>query len=156
MFDVHVHVIKLSHRAELIVIVQFGCLCVGGWVCRWVGGWVHLLGCALVNFLPSRFFMIANYSVCDILYNLKILFTSSLKFWSLLYLSSASQLEVDCFITGLPSLGPTFCILSSPATVMACIAALVAPGTACTIAYWHMFLHLPLCICVLFFSCLPM
>ena len=65
------------------------------------------------------------------LYDLKICFTSSLKFLSSLYLSSASQLNVGYFIAGL---NPTFCVLCAPATAMACIAALVASATACAIA----------------------
>ena len=79
--------------------------------------------------------MIAICSAYGMLYNLKILFTCSLKFFlSSLHLSSASRLNVGCFIMGLPSLGPAFCVLSAPATVMACIAALVSSVTACAIA----------------------
>ena len=63
------------------------------------------------------------------LYNLKILLTSSLKFLSSLYLSSASPAEIGLF-----HLGPTFCALSAPGTAMACIAALVAFTTAWAIA----------------------
>ena len=85
-------------------------------------------------FLPGQFFMIAICSACGMLYNLRILFNSSLKFLSSLYLSSASQLNVGFFIMGLPSLGPTFCILSALATAMACTSALVASASACTIA----------------------
>ena len=82
-------------------------------------------------FLPSQFFIIANCSVCGMSYNLKILFTSSLKFLCLLYLSSASQLKVGCFILGLPSLGPTFCVLSVLVTAIACIAVHVASAIPC-------------------------
>ena len=93
--------------------------------------------------------MIANCSACGMLYNLKILFTSSLKFLTSLYLSSVSQLKVHCFIKGPHSHGPTFCVLYAPATAMACIAALVASATVCAIASLA-FEHLPLCVCVLF------
>ena len=31
-----------SAMAELIVIVQVGCLCVDGWVCGWVGTFVRM------------------------------------------------------------------------------------------------------------------
>ena len=68
------------------------------------------------------------------LYDLKILFSSSLKFFSSLYLLSASHLKVGCFIAGPPTLGPTFCVLYAPAVAMTCIADLVASTTACTIA----------------------
>ena len=77
------------------------------------------------------------------LYNLKILFTSSLKFLSSLYLSSASLLNVGCFFKGPPSLSPPFCVLSAPATAMSCIAALVALDTTCAIAS-SVFVHSPL------------
>ena len=63
----------------------------------------------------------------------KIMFTSTLKFLSSLYLlSSASQLNVGCFMIGLPSLVPMFCVLSALATAMACID-LVVSATTCTI-----------------------
>ena len=83
--------------------------------------------------LHSHFFIISICSTCGMLFDLKILFTSSLKFLSSLHLSSPSQLNVGCFITGPPILGPTFCILSALATAMARIAALVASATACII-----------------------
>ena len=87
-------------------------------------------------FLPSQLFylMIAICSACGILYDSKIVFTSSLKFMSSLYLCSASQLNVGCFIMGPPSLDTTFCVLSATATVMVCTAAIVASATACVIA----------------------
>ena len=69
------------------------------------------------------------------------------QFLSSLYLSSASQVNVGCYIMTPPSLGPAFCVLSAPATAMACIAALVASATAyvitslvfvCSLAIVHM------------------
>ena len=47
---------------------------------------------------------------------------------------SASQLNMACFIMGLPSLGNTFLVLSALAIAMACISTLIASTTACTIA----------------------
>ena len=79
--------------------------------------------------------MIAICSACGMLYDLKILFTSSLKFLSSLHLSSASRLNVGCFIMGVPSLGPTLCVPSDLETAMACIAALVTSVTVFTIAH---------------------
>ena len=70
--------------------------------------------------------LVAYYKIWD------ILFTYSLKFLSSLYLSSASQLNFGCFIMGLPSLDPTFCIPSAPAAI-ACIVTLAASATACAI-----------------------
>ena len=49
-------------------------------------------------------------------------------------MSSASQLNVGCFIMGLPSLEAAFCVLSVMAIAMACIVAFVASATAYTIA----------------------
>ena len=84
--------------------------------------------------LLSQFYMIAICFACGMLYNLKILFFSSLKFLSSLYLSSVSQLNVGCFLMGPPSLGPAFCVLSALTIAMTYIVALVASATACTIA----------------------
>ena len=102
-------------------------------------------------FLPSQFFMSAIYSACGMLYSKKILFTSSLRFLNLLYLSSDSQLNVWCFFTCLPNLGFTFCVLSTLVTGMTCIAALVASATACDIASLAFACSFPIiCICTLF------
>ena len=68
------------------------------------------------------------------LYGANMLFTSNLKFLSLVYLSYASQLKLSCFIVGLPDLGPTFCGLSVAAVAIACIANLVASATTFAIA----------------------
>ena len=84
------------------------------------------------------------------LYNLKILFTSSLKFLSSLYLSSAFQLNVGCFIMCPPYLGSTFCVFSALATAMAYFTALVASATACTTASLAFVCLLAIiCICTL-------
>ena len=50
----------------------------------------------------------------------------------------------------LPSVGPTFCVLSALATAIACIAALVVSATASAIASLAFFVHLPLCVYALF------
>ena len=69
------------------------------------------------------------------LYVANILFTSNLKFLCLLYLSSASQLKLGCFMAGLPILGHTMlCGLSDVAAAIACIAAFVDSTTALAIA----------------------
>ena len=62
------------------------------------------------------------------------LYISNLKFLSSAYLYVEFQLNVSCFMIGLPSLGPTFCDLSASAIDMACIAALAALITPCAIA----------------------
>ena len=65
------------------------------------------------------------------LYEANILFTSNLKFLSLLYLSSAFQLKLGCFIAGLPILGPTVLYgLSVVAEAIACIVTQVTSATA--------------------------
>ena len=84
--------------------------------------------------LSSQFFMIAVCSTCGMLYNFKILFTSSLRFLSPLHFSFTSQLNVGCSIMGPPSLGPKFCVLSALTRAMTCIAAHVASATGCAIA----------------------
>ena len=53
---------------------------------------------------------------------------------------------MGCFIIGLPSLGPTFCVLSAPATAMACNAALVASATACAIVHLPFYVYLLFCL----------
>ena len=61
----------------------------------------------------------------------KMLFTSSVNDLSLMYLSSISQLNVGCFMAGLPILGPAIlCGLSAVVAIMAWIATLVASATA--------------------------
>ena len=62
-------------------------------------------------FLLSQFFTSTIFSVCCMLYDLNTLFTSNLNFLSSLYLSSASQLNVGCFIMGLHILAPHFVFL---------------------------------------------
>ena len=57
-------------------------------------------------FLHSLFFIIAIFSGSGTLYNLNILFTSSLKFLSSFYLYFYVQLNVGCCITGSPMWGP--------------------------------------------------
>ena len=69
---------------------------------------------------------------------------------SSLYSSSASQLNLGCFITCPSSLGPTFCALSVLATAVACIAAFVTSVSACTIASLILSVHLLLYVYVLF------
>ena len=94
--------------------------------------------------------MIAIFSLLGVQYNLKVLFAFNLKFLSSLYLFCASQLNVDCFIMGLPSMGPAFCVLSAAATARVCIAAFVASATACTIASLAFVCLLAIiCICTL-------
>ena len=62
-----------------------------------------------------------------------MLFTSSLNVFDSLYLSSVSQLNVGCFMVGLPILGPTMlCIHSTHASAMVWIVTLAA--TALVIA----------------------
>ena len=85
-------------------------------------------------FLPNQFFSVANCSVCGILYIDKMLFTSQSKCFSSLYLSSASQLKVGCFMAGPSILGPAVhCHLFVGATAIVCIATLVASSTALAI-----------------------
>ena len=61
----------------------------------------------------------------------KMLFTSSLNVFNLLYLSSASQLNVGCFKAGLPILGPpVLCGHLATASAMAWMATLIASATA--------------------------
>ena len=65
----------------------------------------------------------------------KTLFTSNLNVFSLLYLSSVFQLNVICFMAGLPILCPDIlCILSTQTSVMVWITILVASATALVIA----------------------
>ena len=93
-------------------------------------------------------FMIAISSTCGMPYNLKILFTSSMKFLSSLYLSSASQFNVGYFILGLPSLHPALCVPSALARAMANITSLVASTTPCTVASFTFVCSLAIiCIC---------
>ena len=64
---------------------------------------------------------------------------------------------VWCFMVGLPSLGPTFYVLSALPAAMACIAALNASATDCTIPSLAfvcsvtIFTHLFVCLCNLCF-----
>ena len=51
-------------------------------------------------FLPSQFSIKAGFSISGISYDIKTLHTSSLKFFSSLYISSVSQTNVGCFIIG--------------------------------------------------------
>ena len=99
--------------------------------------------------------MTAISSACGLLYDLKILFTYSLKFLNLLYLSSASPLNVGCLIMHQPSVGPVFCFPSALATPMACIVALLLQPLPALLFHWHLSIHLPLYIYVLFLLCLP-
>ena len=103
-------------------------------------------------FLPSHFFIIANCSVCWVLYNLKILFTTSLKFLSLLYLSSSSQLILCCFILLWVLLVwvwhfVLFLSWSQPWLVLLLL--LLQPLSG-LLLHGHSFFHLPLCEYVLF------
>ena len=87
------------------------------------------------SFQPNQFSAIAKCSFWCVLYVVNILLTSNLKVLSLLYLSSASQLKLGCFLAGLPILGPTMLFdLYAVATAIACIAALVTSATALAIA----------------------
>ena len=71
-----------------------------------------------------------------------MLFTSTLKFFSFVYLSVLLQLKVDCFGVGLTSLGPMLAAsllglepTSALALVIACTAAFMASMVPCAIAY---------------------
>ena len=112
--------------------------------CMWF--FPHLLAFPkIVNpFFPTSFFTITNCSTCGVLYVDKILFSSSWKVLSLLYLSSVSQLNVGCFMSGPPILGPAIvCGLSTAAAAMAWIAILVALATVLAMVSLC-FAHLPL------------
>ena len=82
-----------------------------------------------------------------------MLFISSLNILSLLYLSSVSQLNVGCFMAGLPIFGPDApCGLSAVVAAMAWIAALFASATALVMVSFIMFCSLVitfyLCVCL--------
>ena len=65
----------------------------------------------------------------------KTLLTYNLNVFSLLYLSSAFQSNVGCFMVGPPIVVPdVLCILSAQAFTMVWIATLVASATALAIA----------------------
>ena len=64
----------------------------------------------------------------------KTLLTSNLNVFNSLYLSSTFQLNVSCFMVGLPILGPYMsCILSTQVSTIVWIAILVASATALVI-----------------------
>ena len=85
-------------------------------------------------FLPNQFLTIANLSACRVLYTDKTLLTSNLNVFSSLYLSSAFQSKVSCFMAGLSILGPDMsCVLSAQAPATVWIATLVASATALVI-----------------------
>ena len=72
------------------------------------------------------------YSFC--LAHIKVwsmIFTSSMKFLSSVYLSFAPQSNVGCFMMGPLILGPLFSALAVPAADMTWITTLVASATAC-------------------------
>ena len=87
-------------------------------------------------------------------------FTSSLKFLSLAYLSFALRSNVGCFIMGPLILGPLFSALAVPAVDMVWIATFAASATGCvmySLAFVCSFAILLLCLisfCVLFLLCL--
>ena len=65
----------------------------------------------------------------------KTLLTSNLNVFGSLYLSSAFQSNVGCFMVGLPILGADMsCIFSAQASTMVWITILVASATALVIA----------------------
>ena len=109
-----------------------------------------------VDLFCLAIFMIAVCSTCGTLYNLKILFISSLKCLGSLYWHYASWLYVGCFLTDLAILDPAFCVHSPPAAALVCIVVIVASATACIIAslvfvcslaiihIYSFFLHLPI------------
>ena len=88
---------------------------------------------------------------------LEHVFTSSLKFLSLAYLSFALQSNVGCFVMASLILGTTFSAPAVLAMDMVWIATLVALATAC-VMYSLVFVHMPfllLCLtgfCVLLLS----
>ena len=61
-------------------------------------------------FVPKQLLISAVFAISGISYGLKTLYTSSLKLFHSLYLSSMSQLNVGCFIIG-PILGPMLCLV---------------------------------------------
>ena len=78
-----------------------------------------------------------------------MLFTSNLKFLSLLYLSSTSQLQLGCFNASLLALDPTFCSLSVVTAAIACIGNLVASATASVIVSLVFACSLAIFVCIL-------
>ena len=72
-----------------------------------------------------------------------------------LYLSSASQLKLGCFIAGPPILGPTtICGLSAVDAAIACIAAFVTSATAFAIVSLAITCSLAFFFYILFYFCL--
>ena len=113
--------------------------------------WLHLSCSVWVNvsmnwrpFLPSQYFTTAILSVGGMLYDMKTLFASNLKFLSPLYLSSTFPLNEGCFIMGLAILGPTFYV---PSCLMLFSAMYTASPAVCTIA-------LGICFCLIAIFCI--
>ena len=105
-------------------------------------------------FLPSQIFTIANCSVWGVLYVINMIFTSNLKVLSLLYLSSASQMKVGCFMAGLSILHPA--VLCGISAVAAAKCLYCCSGCLCLclgdcFTYYYLFT----CHTILYFLCLP-
>ena len=72
--------------------------------------WINISGNCR-PFLLSQFFVIVIFSFCGMVYDLKTMFASNLKF--LVHcICPLSQLNVGCFIMDSTILGPIFCIPS--------------------------------------------
>ena len=101
-------------------------------------------------FLPSHFFIIDIFSVSGVLCDLNILFTSRVKFFSSLYFSSVSQLNVGCFSMGMPTLGPTFCLVlfSELAAGMTCNTAFISLAVTCVTLICHLLYFMLAYVCL--------
>ena len=109
-------------------------------------------------FLPNQVFTIASCSAWGVLYVAKILLTSNLKFLNSLYLSSASELKLGCFIAGQPILGPAvLCGLSAVATVIAVLLHWALLPLLWLLPHLLLLVHLPLysvTFCIFAYVCL--